>query len=217
METLTPTRVAVPSDQRVVLRNISWEMYEQLRDVRANWNLRMTYNQGVLEIMSPSRFHDLDKRLIGRMIETMTEEFNIPISSGGSTTYKSELLQKGLEPDECYYVANEPVMRGKRDLDPGAPPPDLAIEVEVTHGLMDKLEVYAALGVPELWRWNGRRVFVYRLQADGSYREQDRSDCFPFFPMSTVKDFIDKSRDIDETTWIRSFRQWVRENLTGGK
>ena len=82
---------------------------------------------------------------------------------------------------------------------------------------MDKIGIYAALGVPELWRWDGRRVHVYRLQDDGTYLDQDKSDCFPFFPMNAVKEFLDNSREIDETTWIRSFRHWVREHLAGGK
>ncbi|MCE9552517.1 MAG: Uma2 family endonuclease [Planctomycetes bacterium] len=117
----------------MVLHDISWDTYKRLRE-EVNDGIRLTYNRGVLEIRSPSRRHEHIKRILGPMIEAMTEVLNIPINSGGSTTHENEGEEQGLEPDECYYVANESKMRGKETLDLSMdPPPDLVVEVDFAH------------------------------------------------------------------------------------
>jgi Uma2 family endonuclease len=165
----------------------------------------------VLEIMSPSREHERCKTYLGRMIESMTEEWAIPISSGGSTTLKSQMLAKGVEPDECYYIANEPRVRGRDELDLGVdPPPDLAIEVDLTSSSLDQLAIYASVGVPEVWLYDGARLRVYQLQATGQYAQPARSPAFPFLPLEQVEHFLSQRDAADETSWARSFRSWVR-------
>ena len=145
------------------------------------------------------------------MIEAYTEELVIPIRSGKSTTLKSELKQKGLEPDECYYIANEPKVRKLDDIDLSVnPPPDLAIEVDISSSSLDQLGIYAALGVPEVWICDGAHLKIYRLHPDGEYAIQDRSPAFPSLPSETILDFLAKRNSTDETSWIRSFRQWVK-------
>jgi len=202
---------AARGETRILLRKVSWATYEALVAESNQAGTRLTYARGDLEIMSPSREHERFKRLIGRMIEAMTEELAIPVSSGGSTTLKSQLRERGVEPDECYYIANEPQVRGRDDLDlEHDPPPDLAIEVDITESSIDQLGVYAALGVPELWVCDGEAIRVYRLQADGSYVEQSQSATFPFLPLDELQRFLDRRNATDETTWIRSFRDWVR-------
>ena len=113
----------LPCENRVLLSGVAWSTYEALLADTQCSGTRFTYDRGYLEIMSPSREHERIKSLLGRMIEAMTEELDIPISSGGSTTLKAELKQRGAEPDECYYVANEPRMRGREDYDPAVDPP----------------------------------------------------------------------------------------------
>lgn len=204
--------VAAPqAENRVVLRNISWATFEALLAETDRRGTRFTYDRGVLEIMSPSREHERIKRLIGRMIEAMTEELGIPISSAGSTTLKSPLKERGVEPDECYYVANEERVRGRDDLDLEVdPPPDLAVEVDITASSIPQLGVYAALGVPEVWLCDGASIAAHQLQADGGYSKQPRSPSFPFLPLDQVERFLHERNAFDETTWIRRFRDWVR-------
>jgi Uma2 family endonuclease len=161
----------VPSEReaRVVLRGVSWSTYEALlADVDAPGS-RITYDRGDLEIMSPFDEHERFKRLIGRLIETLTEESEIPIRSSGSTTFRSEPKRRGLEPDESYYVANEPRVRGRDEIDLAVdPPPDLVVEVKITQSAIDRMPLCAALGVPEVWRYDGRSLQVVQLQPHGS-------------------------------------------------
>ncbi|MGA2061383.1 MAG: Uma2 family endonuclease [Thermoguttaceae bacterium] len=202
------------AENRVVLSDISWATFEALLADADHRGSRFTYDQGILEIMSPSSEHEWLGRLIGRMLETLTEEIGIPVRSGGSTTLKDELKQRGLEPDECYYITNEPAVRGLDEIDLGVnPPPDLAIEIDITSSSMDQLGIYAALGVPEVWMCDGKHLKIYRLQDDGAYAKQDRSPTFPSLPPETILDFLARRKTTDETSWIKSFREWVRKNV----
>lgn len=199
---------------QILLHGISWSAYEQILDALDDRPVRLTYDCGELEIMSPSERHERLKTLIGRLIETLTEELDIPIRSAGSTTLKSQLKQKGLEPDECYYVASEPRVRGKEDIDLEADPPDLAIEVDVTRSCLDRLSIYAALGIPEIWRLEAGALRVLTLQRDGSYLPGETSSSFSFLSISELNRFLAARNETDETSWIRGFRVWVRENLS---
>ena len=201
-------------ENRVVLRNVSWETFELLLAETVRGGTRFAYDEGVLEIMSPSLEHERIKRLLGRMIETMTLELDIPIVSASATTLRRQLRQKGVEADECYYVQNESSMRGRDEIDlDHDPPPDLAIEVDITSSSMDQLGIYSALGVPEVWMCDGQAIRIYRRGDDGGYLLQDRSSAFPFLPVDQVQGFLDQRNAADETTWIRSFRSWVRQEL----
>jgi Uma2 family endonuclease len=204
--------VASPqTESRVLLSRVAWSTFEALLAENDCRGTRFTYDRGYLEITSPSYKHERISRLLGRMIETLTEELGIAISTGGSTTLKDELKQRGLEPDECYYVANEPRMRGRDDYDPAVdPPPDLAIEVDISRSSLNKLAIYADLGVPEVWMHDGAALRVYQLKSEGGYAPQERSPSFPFLPLEEVQRFLDQRNTTDETSWIRSFRDWVR-------
>jgi Uma2 family endonuclease len=200
-----------PCENRVLLAGVAWSTYEALLADTQCCGTRFTYDRGYLEIMSPSREHEHIKSLLGRMIGAMTEEFDIPISSGGSTTLKAELKRRGAEPDECYYVANEPRMRGHEDYDPAVdPPPDLLIEVDISRNSLDKFAIYADFGVPEIWTYEDDALHVHQLQDNGTYAQRDRSPAFPFLPLAGIQGFLDRRNATDETTWIRSFRKWVR-------
>ncbi len=196
-----------------VLHDVSWEFYEACLQELGDRNIRLTYDRGTLEFMSPSEKHDRSKRLLGRLIETLTEELEIEIRSEGSTTWRKKRKKRGLEPDECYYVEHEPLVRGRETIDPAVdPPPDLAIEVEVSRRVVDRLGIYAALGVREIWRYGGDGFRVFVLRDDGKYHHADRSPSFPFLPLDEVNGFLTRSNEMGETAWVRSFRAWVREN-----
>ena len=199
---------------RILLHNIAWETYEAILADMEDRAIRLTYDQGDLEIMSPSDEHERIKSLVGRMIEAMTEELDIPIRSAGSTTLRRQLKRRGLEPDECYYVAHEPQMRGRDDIDLNVdPPPDLAIEVDISHSSLDRFGIYAAIGVPEIWRLEEGQVRVYLLQGE-QYVPQSPSPAFPFLPLAEVSRILGQRNETDETTWIRSFRRWVATLLS---
>jgi Uma2 family endonuclease len=203
--------VAAQPETRIVIPNIRWEVFEALgaSDCRGT---RFAYDKGMLEIMSPSIEHEWFHRALGRMVETMTEELNIPVLSAGSTTLKLDLEQRGIEPDECYYLEHEAQMRGKRELDLTVdPPPDLAIEVDISRSSLDKLAIYAEIGVPEVWLYDGELLRVHRLQADGTYAQQDSSPAFPFLDLKEVQRFMERFEQLGETGWIRALRVWVRE------
>ncbi len=202
------------AEERFLLNGVSWAAYEALVADLEHGSTRLTYDQGRLELMSPSRPHEWFGRLIGRMIETVTEELEIPIASTKSWTLKRVLKQRGLEADESYYVANEPKVRGRDDLTLECdPPPDLAIEVEISRPWVDKAPIYADLGVPEVWHYDGERLRVELLQQDGTYLESPTSAAFPFLPIGKLEEFLERRAETDETTWIRRFRGWVREEL----
>jgi Uma2 family endonuclease len=198
-------------EARVVLTNVAWDVYERLALEAGRAGTRFTYDRGVLEIMSPSREHERVKRRVGRMIETITEELGIPIDSAGSTTLKSQLKHKGVEADECYYIASEKKVRGRDDLDLATdPPPDLVVEIDISASSIDQLAIYSALGVPEVWLCDGVRVEFHVLQSDGSYARQDRSAAFAFFDHAELERFLAVRNECDETTWVQSFRKWVQ-------
>ena len=178
-----------------------------------NRHIRLTYDNGSLEIMTVSPRHEWSKRLIGRMIEAMTEELNIPIRSGGSTTFKKELVKKGLEPDECYWVANEPAVRGRADLDIEVdPPPDIAVEVGISTSVLNRLGIYAALGVSEIWRSEGRRSSSPSSRMTGLTLPWPRARV-SLAALGRAGPIPEASTTMGETPWIRSFRAWVRTEL----
>ena len=142
-----------PHRRGLVLEDIDWKTYGRLvAAFEERPGIRLTYDRGALEIM-PLLEHDIDGRFLGRLVIALTEELGLPILCGGSTTLRRQLHQRGIEADECYWIANEPRMRGRRTLNlQRDPPPDLAVEVDVTNSSLNRLDIYATLGVPEIWR-----------------------------------------------------------------
>jgi Uma2 family endonuclease len=214
---IATTATTLPEADNVVrLDGIRWKTYKALlRAVeRAGSNMRLTYDRGSLEIMAPAFIRESPKRLIARMIETLTEELNIPIRSGSATTFKRRLKRRGLEPDECYWIQNESRVRELKELDLSRDlPADLAIEVENTNRLIERIPIYAALEFPEVWRYDGESLEAGLLQSDGTYAWGDVSACFPFLKLSELRSFLQHAYSTDETTWIRGFRAWVQAEL----
>jgi Uma2 family endonuclease len=214
----TVERTVLRGESRIVLSGIPWELYEHLRENEENWHVRMAYDEGRLELMSPSLGHERIKRLIGRMIESFTEELAIPAASCGSTTWKRLDLAKGLEADECYYILNQHRICGRTEITLSAdPPPDLAIEAEVSRSALRRLRIYAAIGIPEVWRWRKKGLTAYSLGGDGKYVEREFSLNLPMLRVKDLEPFLDFHLAADETAWIRKYRSWVRERFLAGE
>ncbi|MGK7875047.1 MAG: Uma2 family endonuclease [Xenococcaceae cyanobacterium] len=208
------TQPATQIVNRVLLSNISWQTYEALvRDLEAQPGTRLTYDRGMLEIMTPLIPHEKNKKLIGRLVENLTAELDIEICSLGSLTCKREDLKRGLEPDQCYYIQNELVVRNLSEIDfTKDPPPDLAIEIDITSSSLNRMEIYANLGVPELWHYDGKSLKIYQLEGN-QYQECQVSSTLPQLPPAEVMGFLELKKTMGETSWIRSFRQWVRSQI----
>lgn len=200
-----------PPEKRVVLYNISWQAYEQiLSALGENRAAQLSYYQETLEIMTPLEEHENSSDLIGDFVKILVEEKDLNIKSLRSTTLKRPDLVAGAEPDNCYYIANEPIVRSKIvDLSVD-PPPDLVVEVDITHTDINKTALYAKLGVPELWRYNGRVWQIYQLQAD-EYQEVTISPTFPQVPKERLYQFLQECTQQGEKSAKHSLRQWIRQ------
>lgn len=207
----------VPAEQRFLLRNIDYPQYRAFADLLHERHVRLTFDGKDLELMTISHGHERWGSLLGQFIEVLTEELDRPRQSGGSTTLNREDVERGLEPDRCYYLDHEYLVRDKDEIDLSIdPPPDLAIEIEVSRSCLNRMAIYAALKVPELWRFDGNVLRVYHLAADGNYVEAQFSRHFPFLPLAEVQAFLLRRGQLDETKLIKSFRQWVREQIARG-
>jgi Uma2 family endonuclease len=205
---------SIPAEQRTVLHNISWETFETLlKETGEDRGLRFAYDCGTLEIMTPLFEHENPKSNFANFIVALAEELDIEIKSAGSTTLKRKIVNRGIEPDNCYYIQNEPAVRGRQELDLETdPPPDLAIEIDITSSSVDKLGIYSALGVPELWRYNGRVLKFYHL-VEREYVQREFSVAFPFVSVTDMSRFIEQSKTSGEIALLKSFRAWVREKV----
>ncbi|MGH7137947.1 MAG: Uma2 family endonuclease, partial [Pirellulales bacterium] len=203
----------IAAEPRFVLNGVSWETYVALRDIEANWHVRMTYDRGTLEMKVNSDRHENMKKLIGRLIEAFTAELNIPLRSFGETTWRRREIDKGLEADECYYIVNQTLVSRRVEVDLlRDPPPDLALEVVVSHGDVDKMAIYAALGVPEVWHWEDDNLQAYALE-QGRYVPRETSVNLPILRVKDLDEFLDPGQALDESAWINAFRAWARERF----
>ena len=201
-------RIQVPPGQHIILENVSWQEFENiLEDLGERRNSRIAYNQGFLEIMTPSFGYGVDTEIVGDFVKVFLEELDIEFRSLGSTTFKKESL-RGLEPDQCFYIANEAKIRGKGRIDLAIdPPPDLALEIEITSRTHP--EIYAALGVPELWRFEKGKLQINVL-TDGAYQEVSTSPTFPEFPLvELIPQFLTESKVTGRNATIKKFRRLI--------
>jgi Uma2 family endonuclease len=205
---------STPAEQRTVLHNVSWDTFEALlKDTGENRGSRFAYDCGTLEIMTTLFEHENPKIQFDRLIFSLAEELDTELISAGSTTLKRKILKKGIEPDTCYYIQNEPAIRGKETLNLETdPPPDLAIEIDITSSSVNKFNIYAALGVSELWRYDGGVLQFYQL-VENKYIETNISVAFPVISASDMNKFIQQSKTMGEIALLKSFRAWVREKI----
>ena len=207
---ITP-EITLP-EQRVVFHNISWQAYEQiLAALGEGRSSRLIYDRGTLEITMPLEEHESATRLIELFIRILVVELDLKIKTMGSTTLNRPDLERSAEPDNCYYIQNQSKVAGKKvDLNED-PPPDLIVEVDITHSDINKLNLYASMGVPEFWRYNGQVLQIYQLQ-DRQYIEVENSPTFVWTIKERIYQFL-RDCQIDEVQAEKSFRAWVQQQL----
>jgi Uma2 family endonuclease len=202
----------LPPGAMLILPHVAWDEYEQLlEELGDRPGVRVTYTQGRLEIMSPSEEHEQHKELILAVARVLSEELGLPLETRGSATRKHRGLGKGVEPDTSFYVANAHRVIGRRAADPDTdPPPDVVVEVDVTHESRSKLPVYAAFGVPEIWRYDGTAVEIYVL-AGTEYASASTSRAFPELSASLLLEFLELGKHRGQSEALRAFRRRIRE------
>lgn len=211
MATIAEPQV-VKGEQRLLLTDISWQFYQAFGEELRNRPIRLTYDRGRLEIMVTGRPHEWYRSMLGNLVYQTAIELNIPVSSGGSMTFQREDLKRGFEPDMCWWIAHEAEVRGRGELDfQHDPPPDLAIEVEITSSLVNRIGIYAALGVAEIWRYDGESLRFCLLEDDGAYHETESSVAFPFLKPAHLTPFLRLDDKVDETSRVRQFVAWLRD------
>jgi Uma2 family endonuclease len=203
------------AEQRVLLRNISWETYERLLDERGDNRVpRLAYDRGDLEIMSPSSEHESIAYFVGLLVAVLAEEMCVNAYGVGSTTYRRSDFGRGFEPDASFYIGNEERIRGKPRIDLTVdPPPDLVAEVDITSPSLDKFPIYARLGVPEVWRYDGAHATILLLEEE-EYVEARESAVLPSLTSDVLGNFVEESTSLGSTDWLRRVREWTRGNIT---
>jgi len=214
---MTQITLATPpvESSYIVLHDISWEMYEQMLELLSEHpKLRMTYYQGTLELMTPLPEHERYSWTFGRLLVILSEELGLEIIGLKSTTWRLKRQAVGTEADECFYIQNEAAMRGKLKIDLTVdPPPDLAIEIDVTNSSIDKMAIYTKLRVPEIWRFEDGKLTV-NILTDTGYIESETSLAFEAFPVKELARFILPDPLKGENARLREFREWVRRRIT---
>lgn len=216
---ITPTPsndvlLTISVGQSILLKNVSWQAFEillvEIGDHRA---ARIAYDQGILEIMAPLPEHEYYKEAIGDLVKDLADVVDIDYETLGSTTWKRQDLLAGVEPDNCFYFQNESVIRGKLDFDlTKDPPPDLVLEIDVTHKSLDRFPIYARLGVPEIWRYEKGQIKIYQLQGNG-YVETLTSLVFSLTLIQQIIPFIQQHQAVGKKAMRRAFRDWVRQQI----
>lgn len=202
--------VVTPPEQKVILHGVSWRFYEQMQSELGDTNAaHLAYDNGTLEITVPTFIHERPNRILADLVTTICVELGIDACNAGSTTFDREDLLKGCEPDTAFYIQNEPRIRGHLEIDLETdPPPDLVIEIDITHPSLDKLPIYAGLGVPEIWRSDGESVSFYRLRGN-AYEETEYSLALPILTSEITEDFLQRGLNESLSVWFRQVREWI--------
>ncbi|MEG3990796.1 Uma2 family endonuclease [Microcoleus sp. S28C3] len=213
MVTLQLRQISVPPGHRVLFHDVNWQKFEAiLEELGEHRGSRIAYSQGTLEIRMPLPEHEFNKEIIGDMVKILLEELEIDRECFGSTTFKRKNMLQGIEPDNCFYIQNHALMIGKKRIDLTVdPPPDLAIEVDITS--KTQLDACEALGVPEIWRYENKNLQINVLQ-DGKYVEAEISPTFPNLPIiEAISQYCEQSQTAGTSQTLRLFRQWVKNQI----
>lgn len=198
-------------EQLVILDSVTWDTYERLiTEHGERCGTRFTYDEGVLQIMVVSSRHEGLNRTLATLVEVLAEEWGVDIARLGSMTFKRKDLQRGFEPDSCFYIQHADAIHGKQQIDIAVdPPPDLSIEVDITSGSLNRFPIFAAVGIPEVWRFDGKRVAIFRLES-GGYVEAANSLVLQAVTGEILTLFLDESQKLKSTAWLRKAREWAR-------
>jgi len=201
----------IAGESRFLISSVDWPTYEAILKALGDRPTRLTYDGGSLEFMSPSPAHERYQRTFDRLFSVLSSELRLPIVFGGSLTFDRQDMDRGLEADGCYWIQNERAVRSKLDFDPASdPPPDLAIEIEISRSALDRLAIYARLRIPEVWRFDGESLNIHLLQPEGTYSESPTSRCLPELPVAELAQLLQPEELVDEGTRIREFVERVR-------
>jgi Uma2 family endonuclease len=213
VSSISLNRIRINAGQRIYLHDVSWEEFEQiLQELGEKRVTRIAYSAGELEIRMPSPEHERIKVLISNLLVVLLEELDLPWEPLGASTFKNARMKTGIEPDDCFYLSNCQAIVGKKRLNLTIdPPPDLAIEIDLTSPT--QLSAYEALGVPEIWRYQQGKLVIFIL-VEGHYLESTSSSLFPAIPISSgVSQILERSTEILTSEARKEFRQWVWQNL----
>ena len=207
------TAPPVAREQHFLLHGVSWRTYTRLlRAFSDRPGVRLTYDRESLELMTLTHEHESYSYLLARLVDSLTEELNLPVKGGRSTTFRQRRRKRGMEPDASWWIGSEPQVRGKTVINLGKdPPPDLALEIDITSSSLDRLKIYASLGVPEVWRLENKTLFCHLLGSDGRYTISRSGRAFPQLVVAEVGRFLDLLGPMDENGVVRQFRAWVRQ------
>ena len=208
----SPPRVV--ADECVVLPYVSWETYERLLSDDEDRRVpRMTYDRGVLELVTPSMPHEMEALTITRIVDIVGAVMGVPVLSAGGTTYRRQDLERGFEPDASFYIQNETRVRSRRELDLIVdPPPDVVLEMEMSRSARDKLPLFASMGISEVWRCDGQRVSIFILdrERDG-YQESSHSLALPALTSEVLTRFLAESQTMLSPDWFQAVSDWAQE------
>lgn len=201
----------MPVDSVLTQHGVSWDEYEELLETVGDASgLRISYDEGRLQIMTLSQRHERYSTLIGRMVDRVSRVLRIKILFYGSTTMRKQRKQKGVEPDGCFYVQNAPLVGTKDEIDFNVdPPPDVVVEIDLNHGSLSKFPIYLALGVPEIWRYDGDSLTVYQLREE-QYVASEASLSLPVFTSAALTDFLARSPKQDQYDILLAFEDWLK-------
>jgi Uma2 family endonuclease len=199
----------MPYGAALVMQGLSWDDYERVLEDLQERHLRISYDCGRLEVMSPLPQHEIFARLIDRMVYLYCDEFDPKVESYGNATWKRRSLEKGVEPDACYYIVNAARVIGKRELDlEFDPPPDIVVEIDITNSSLGKFPIYAALGVPEIWRYDRKMIHFYELVGE-SFTETTQSRFLPELNGRLIAETLEASHAVGQTEALKIFRKQI--------
>jgi Uma2 family endonuclease len=211
---IVPTPAAAKEREQMVLYGVDWATYEKLIDAFNELHVRMAYDQGTLELMSPLPRHERLKRWFGLFFTVLSVELDVPVQGMGSTTFRRRSVGRGVEPDECFYLGSISRVRDWDTLDLNVdPPPDLVVEVDITRSVVDRFPIYAALGVGEIWRIQDETLQAYQL-AHGAYQAVTPSPNLPFLPLAEIFPLLQRTEGLaNEGVLWRAVSDWFRNRV----
>lgn len=205
---------SITGDARVVFHGVPWETYMGLLSAHGEGRMRLTYHRGVLEIMTLSQLHERLSRLLHNFIKVLSKEYGLEVASVGSTTMPSQERDSGGEADESYYIRHEEIVREREAYDPEIdPPPDLAVEIDLSSSSSRRLLVYAELGIPEVWQYDGQQLEFKVLGDDGHYHLIETSLAFERLRSADLQSFIHRRGTVGENALEEELRLWIRAFL----
>ncbi|MDX1935448.1 MAG: Uma2 family endonuclease [Capsulimonadales bacterium] len=208
-------KISTTPDGRAILTDISWDTYECLvKNYENQSTVRLAYNDGTLEIMSPLIKHETDNRGIAAIVETILDVWEWDFVNAGSTTFKKNSEAKGFEPDTCFYLNHLEMVRGKQEIDieKGDPAPDLVIEIDLTASSMARNPIFAAIGIPEVWRYANGKLTILTLSA-GAYVEQTESVAIPRLTAQQIQDWLTALSTEKRSVWTKQIRRWAEQTV----